>query len=290
MYRLQSAEVDIRLTDAQNCLRRQVESVINPVVAHIIEKQVKLSNVSAVRSTAASSLIGVIITWRARVMRLTVVTARGEIRVLTPADELFTAMLGAGSALAVVVDVTFELAGENVVRGAEQRVISFETRDQAVAFAREALRIQRDHVLPDDSLSMELVVTGTKALVATVVFYDTFQGRMADFVAPLETLAARLGLRVVAASHFGSWFETAAALWPVIDGMKGNPLAMLQHCMGTEGVPSDAVLDAVCDTIIAEAPLDEAPLSIVEIRTLGGRRCRSSRSRAATAATCSSST
>lgn len=205
-----------------------------------------------------------------RVMRLTVVTARGEIRVLTPADELFTAMLGAGSALAVVVDVTFELAGENVVRGAEQRVISFETRDQAAAFAREALRIQRDHVLPDDSLSMELVVTGTKALVATVVFYDTFQGRMADFVAPLETLAARLGLRVVAASHFGSWFETAAALWPVIDGMKGNPLAMLQHCMGTEGVPSDAVLDAVCDTVIAQAPLDEAPLSIVEIRTLGG--------------------
>lgn len=205
-----------------------------------------------------------------RVTRLTVVTAAGEVRVLTPDDELFTAMLGAGSGLAIVVDATFEMARESVVRGAEQRVISFETRDQAVSFTREAIRIQRDHVLPDDSVSMELVVTGTKALVATVVFYDSFGGSMADFVAPLEKLAARLRLPVVASSHFGSWFETAAALWPVIDGMKGSPLAMLQHCMGTEGPPADAILDAVCDTVVAHAPLDEAPLSIVEIRTLGG--------------------
>ncbi len=205
-----------------------------------------------------------------RVTRLTVVTAAGEIRVLTPDDELFTAMLGAGSALAIVVDVTFEMAQEEVVRGAEQRVISFETRHQAVAFAREAVRIQRDRVLPEESVSMEVVITGTKALVTTVVFYDSFQGHVADLVAPLEKLAARLGLRVVASTHFDSWFETAAALWPVIDGMKGSPLAMLQHCMGTAGAPADAVLDAVCDTVVAHAPLDEAPLSIVEIRTLGG--------------------
>ena len=205
-----------------------------------------------------------------RAARLTAVTAAGEIRVLAPDDELFTAMLGAGSALAIVVDVTFEMAPQDVVKGAEQRVISFETRDQAVAFAREAVRIQRDRVLPDDSASMELVVTGTKALVATVVFYDSFQGSMADFVAPLEKLAARLKLPVVASSHFGSWFETAAALWPVIDGMQGSPLAMLQHCMGAEEAPADAILDAVCDTVVAQAPLDEAPLSIVEIRTLGG--------------------
>jgi len=205
-----------------------------------------------------------------RVTSMTVVTAAGETRVLTPEDELFTAMLGAGSGLAIVADITFELAAEEVVRGAEQRVIAFETRDQATAFAREAVRFQRDHVLPDDSVAMELVVTGTKALVATVVFYDSFAGRIADFVAPLERLAARLGLRVVASSSFGSWFETATALWPVIDGMKGSPLAMLQHCLGTEGVPADAILDAVCDTVVAQAPLDEAPLSIVEIRTLGG--------------------
>lgn len=45
---------------------------------------------------------------------------------------------------------------------------------------------------------------------------------------------------------------------------------MLQHCMGTEGPPADAILDAICDTVVAGAPLDEATFSIVEVRTLGG--------------------
>ena len=205
-----------------------------------------------------------------RVVKLTMVTAAGEIRVLAPGDELFTAMLGAGAALGVVVDLTLALADESVVRGGEQRVIGFETRDQAVAFAREALRIQRDRVLPDESVSMELVVTGTKVLVATYVFYDGFEGSTAAFVEPLETLAARESLPVVAAAHWDSWYETAAALWPVIEGMKGTPLAMLQHCVGTVEAPGDAILDFLCDTVIAEAPLDEATMSIVEIRTLGG--------------------
>jgi FAD/FMN-containing dehydrogenase len=204
-----------------------------------------------------------------RVTRLTMVTAAGEIRVLTPDDELFTAMLGAGSALGIVCDLTLDMESDSVVRGAEQRVVAFETRAQAVAFAREALRFQRDQVLPDEGMSMELVVAGTKTLVVTIVFYDSFRGSMAEFVAPLEALAARLELPIVASSHFGSWYETAAALWPVINAMKGNPLAMLQHCLGSEGAPTDAILDWVCDTVVAEAPLDEAPLSIVEIRTLG---------------------
>ena len=205
-----------------------------------------------------------------RVTKLTVVTAAGEIRVLTPDDELFTAMLGAGSALGIVVDLTLDMEDESVVRGAEQRVVAFESRDQAVAFAREALRFQAERVLPNEGVAMEWVVTGTKALVATLVFYDTFRGSMAEFVAPLEALAARLKLPVVASSHLSSWYETAAALWPVINAMKGSPLAMLQHCMGTEGPPTDAILRFVCDTVVAGAPLDEAPFSIVEIRTLGG--------------------
>ncbi|MFM2096556.1 MAG: hypothetical protein RIS70_3680, partial [Planctomycetota bacterium] len=48
------------------------------------------------------------------------------------------------------------------------------------------------------------------------------------------------------------------------------PLATLQHCVGTKGVPADKILDFVSDTIVAQAPLDEAHLSIVEIRSLGG--------------------
>ena len=205
-----------------------------------------------------------------RVVRLTMVTAAGELRVLTPTDELFTAMLGAGSALGIVVDVTILMAPQSILQSAEQRVVSFQTRQQAVAFARGALHIQRESVLPSDSVSMELVVTGGKALVVTIVFFDTFQGSTAEFVKPLEDLAARLKLSIALQSHWTTWYEAATALWPVIAEMKGNPLAMLQHCMGTKGLPSDAVLDFICDTVVAEAPLDEAEFSIVEIRTLGG--------------------
>jgi hypothetical protein len=205
-----------------------------------------------------------------RVVKLTMVSAMGEVRVLTPEEELFTAMLGAGSALGIVVDITIRMDAETILQSAEQRVISFETREQAVQFSRSALRLQRDKVLPNESVSMELVVSGTKALVVTLVFYDSFKGKTADFVQPLEDLAAELKLPIVMQSHWTSWYEAAAALWPVIAQMKGSPLAMLQHCVGTKDIPDNAILDFVCDTIIAQAPLDEAKFSIVEIRTLGG--------------------
>jgi len=205
-----------------------------------------------------------------RVERLTLVTAAGDVRVLGPGDELFTALLGAGSALGIVCDVTIRVAAGSIIASAEQRVVAFQTRSEAVAFSREALRILRDRVLPDDSVSMELVVAGSKVLVATVVFYDTFRGDPAELVKPLEEIAARLKLPVVARATWTTWYEAAAALWPVLAEIKGSPLGMLQHCMGTVGPPDDTILDFVAGTVVAEAPLDEAPFSIVEIRTLGG--------------------
>ena len=93
---------------------------------------------------------------------MTVVMVTGEIRVLTPSDPLFTAMLGAGSALAVVVDVTLRVAPQSVVRGGEQRVMAFETRAQAVAYSHRALRLMKERILPDETVSLELVVAGTK--------------------------------------------------------------------------------------------------------------------------------
>ena len=205
-----------------------------------------------------------------RVVQLTMVTAAGEIRVLTPEDALFFAMLGAGSALGVVVDVTIRVESESAIQSAEQRGFSFATREQAVAFARGALRMLRDDVLENDSVSMELVVTGTNALIATVIFYDSFNGSAAEFVQPLEDLAASLNLPVIIESRLGSWYEVAAALWPVIEGITGEPLAMLNHWVGTYGMPDDEILDFVSDTLIAQAPLDQANFSLVEIRTLGG--------------------
>lgn len=205
-----------------------------------------------------------------RAARMTVVTADGEIRVLTPKDELFTAMLGAGSALAIVVDITFRMADAGAIQGAEQLVFGFETRTQAVEFSRKAMQFMKDRVMPDDSVSLEIVVTGTKAIVATTVFYDTFKGRAAEFVKPLEDLASSMNLPSLARAHWGSWYEAAAALWPVIAEQKGHPLATSQHCVGTTGVPENAVLDFVGDVVVGEAALDVAEMSIIEIRTLGG--------------------
>lgn len=205
-----------------------------------------------------------------RVVGLTMVTAAGDIRVLTEKDELLTAMMGAGSALGIVVDVTIRVAPESVVQSAEQRVAVFDTRQQAVEFSRGALRFMRDKVLPNESVSMELVVTGSKALVSTFTFFDSFKGNAAEFVKPIEELAASQKLPVVASAHWGSWYEAASALWPIIAEQKGDPLATMYHCVGTEGRPDDRVLDFASDTIVGEAPLDEANMSLVELRTLGG--------------------
>ena len=205
-----------------------------------------------------------------RAERMTVVTADGGIRVLTPKDDLFTAMLGAGSALAIVVDITFRMADASAIQGAEQLVFGFQTRAEAVEFSRKAMQFMKDRVMPNDSVSLEIVVTGTKAIVATTVFYDTFTGSAAEFVKPLEDIASSLQLPTLARAHWGSWYEAAAALWPVIAEQKGHPLATSYHCVGTTGVPEDAVLEFVGDVVVGEAPLDEAEMSIVEIRTLGG--------------------
>lgn len=205
-----------------------------------------------------------------RAVRMTVVTANGETRVLTPKDELFTAMLGAGSALAIVVDITFRMANASVVKGAEQLVFGFEKRAQAVEFSRKSMQFMKDRVMPNDSVSLEIVVTGTKALVATTVFYDTFTGSTAEFVKPLVELAASMKLPTLARAEWTSWYQAAAALWPVIAEQKGQPLATSYHCAGTTATPTDAVLDFVGDVVVGEAPLDEAEMSIVEIRTLGG--------------------
>ena len=205
-----------------------------------------------------------------RAVRMTVVTADGNIRELTPKDKLFTAMLGAGSALAIVVNMTFVVAAADSIKHAEQFVFGFEKRHQAVDFSRNAMQFMREKVLPNESVSLEVVVTGTRALVATIVFYDTFTGSTADFVRPLQDLAAGHELPSLATAKWNSWYEAAAALWPVIAEQKGSPLTTSYHCVGTVGIPEEDTLDFVAEVVVGEAPLNEAELSIVEIRTLGG--------------------
>lgn len=205
-----------------------------------------------------------------RVVEMTIVTADGDIRTLTPEDTLFTAMLGAGSALAIVVDMTIRVAAADAIKHAEQLVFGFENRAQAIEFSRTVMQFMKEKVIPNESVSLELVVTGTKALVATIVFYDTFTGSTADFIRPLQDAAAGQDLPSLATAEWNSWYEAAAALWPVIAEQKGSPLATSYHCVGTTGIPEAKVLDFVADVVVGEAPLNEAGMSIVEIRTLGG--------------------
>lgn len=205
-----------------------------------------------------------------RAVRMTVVMADGTLRTLTPKDELFTLMLGAGSALAIVVDITFRLADARAIQGAEQLVLGFEGRGQAIAFSRAAMQFMKEAVIPNESVSVEVVVTGTNALVVTTVFYDSFTGNADGFTEPLRALAVSRQLPTLADSRWTSWYEAAAALWPVIAEQKGSPLATSCHCAGTPTSPADEVLDFVADVLVGEAPLDEAEMSIIEIRTLGG--------------------
>ena len=139
------------------------------------------------------------------------------------------------------------------------------------------MQFMKERVMPNESVSLEIVVTGTKAIVATTVFYDTFEGDTAEFVEPLEAIASGMELPTYAQAQWGSWYEAAAALWPVIAEQQGSPLATSYHCAGTTGIPEDAVLDFVGDVLVGEAPLDEAEMSIVEIRTLGGEAQRGRR-------------
>ena len=212
-----------------------------------------------------------------RAVKMTVVMADGTLRTLTPEDELFNHMLGAGSALAIVVDMTFRLADARTVKGAEQLVLGFEDRGQAVTFSREAMQFMKETVMPNESVSLELVVTGTNALVVTTVFYDSFTGDVGGFVDPLRALAVSGQLPTLAEAHWSSWYEAAAALWPVIAEQKGSPLATSYHCAGTPESPADEVLDFIANVMVGEAPLDEAEMSIIEIRTLGGAAQRGSR-------------
>lgn len=99
---------------------------------------------------------------------------------------------------------------------------------------------------------------------------SSFTGNADGFTEPLRALAVSRQLPTLVDSRWTSWYEAAAALWPVIAEQKGSPLATSCHCAGTPTSPADEVLDFVADVLVREAPLDEAEMSIIEIRTLGG--------------------
>ena len=209
-----------------------------------------------------------------RVVRLEIVTANGEIHQISPEQsELFTCLLGAGSALAVVTSITFQMEEDaRVIQGGGQMVVPCGEMTRTKAFCKDTLVFMRDVVMNDESVAMELVVTSDLTCIATFIFYDSFSGDKESFVAPVREFAARsdLDIAVDNVTQWTSWMEAASCLWPVISEMKGDMLVTLQHCCGTKSLPSDKVLDFIVEKWLGESALQLAPMSIIEARTLGG--------------------
>ena len=194
----------------------------------------------------------------------------GELSSKEEDQELFRAMLGAGSALGVVTSLTLQMETDSIFQTGGNLVVACETLESAQTYARKALAFLRDAVLPNPSISMELVVTADYTCIVTLVFYDTFEGNPVDFAKDLREAG---GEAVVVDDVIGwtTWFEASSSLWPVIAEMKGEPLIRIDHCMGTREACSDNdVLEFVVNDWIGLMPFALANQSIVEIRTLGG--------------------
>jgi FAD binding domain len=211
-----------------------------------------------------------------RVVRLEIVTANGDIHQISPEQsQLFTCLLGAGSALAVVTSITFQMEDASIFQGGGQMVVvpcGGEMMTPTKTFCKDTLVFMRDVVMNDDSVAMELVVTSDLTCIATFIFYDSFSGDKESFVAPVREFAACSGLDIAVdnVTQWTHWMEAASCLWPILSEIKGDLLVTLQHCCGTKGLPSDKVLDFIVDKWLGESALQLAPMSIIEARTLGG--------------------
>lgn len=220
------------------------------------------------------------------VTKLEIVLADGTVKALVPRqstsrgdggetedDDLFRACLGAGSAMGVVTSLTLKMEEESIFRTGGSIVFSCPSKSLAKSFLRKALLFMKESVLlsSPSSTSMEIVTTSDFTVICTMMFYDSFDGDPEAFITPLRDAATECDIPIVAdgvTSH-QKWFDAASSLWGVIDGMKGSPLVRMDHCLGTEHIPSDETLDFLLDKWFGSF-LEKAPLTIIEIRTLGG--------------------
>jgi hypothetical protein len=210
-----------------------------------------------------------------RVVRLECVTANGDILQISPESDLFTCFLGAGSALAVVTSITFQMEQESIFQGGGQMVVPCGEMARTQTFVKEALLFLRDVVMSNESVAMQLVVTSDLTCIVTFIFYDSFQGDMESFFVPMREFAKRSDLDIVVdnVTQWTSWMDAASSLWPIISEIKGDLLVGLQHCCGTKGLPSDDVVDFLVHKWLGESALQSAPMSLIEARTLGGAIC-----------------
>lgn len=211
-----------------------------------------------------------------RVVKMQIVLADGTVKNLTSNSsgedgDLFRACLGAGSAMGVVTSMTFKMAVESSFRTGGSIVVACANKESAKYFVRKAVQYMKESVLSTQSCSMEIVITSDYTVICNFMFYDTFDGDESTFVQQVRDDAQASNVTIVndnVTSHT-TWFAAASSLFGVIEGMKGDPLVREDHCIGTNSLPSDKVMDFVVDEWVGDF-LEKAPLSIVEIRSLGG--------------------
>lgn len=205
-----------------------------------------------------------------------IVLTNGEVKTISSTSneqdkDLFRACLGVGAALGVVTSLTLQMEDESSFKTGGSLVFACTNEVTAKPFLEKALLFLIIMVLPLPSVSMEIVITSDYTVICTFMFYDTFDGDPEEFVQQLRDDAKDCNVQCVADSvtSHGSYFAAASSLWGVIAAMKGEPLVRLDHCIGTTEAPSADVLDFVIEKWVGEF-LTMAPLSLVEIRTLGG--------------------
>jgi hypothetical protein len=211
-----------------------------------------------------------------RVVHMEIVIADGTVKNLTPESSgedgnLFHACLGAGSAMGVVTSLTFKMEAAASFSTGGSIVVACGNKTSAEPFLKRALQFMKGSVLPTSSCSMEIVIVTDFTVIINFMFYDTFTGNTSSFVQQVRDDAKACNVPIVAddMSSYKAWFEAASSLWDVIAGLKGDPLVRVDHCIGTRSLPSDEVLDFVIDTWVGDY-IQKAPLSLVEIRSLGG--------------------
>ena len=211
-----------------------------------------------------------------RVVSMEIVLADGCVKNLSPTSSgedgnLFHASLGAGSAMGVVTSLTFKMESESSFSTGGSIVVACGNKTNAEPFLKRALQFMKGSVLSTTSCSMEIVIVTDFTVIINFMFYDTFTGDARNFVQQVRDDAKACNVPILAddVNSFKTWFEAASSLWGVIAGLKGDPLVRVDHCIGTRSLPSDEALDFVIDTWVGKY-LEEAPLSLVEIRSLGG--------------------
>jgi len=208
---------------------------------------------------------------------LEIVLSNGEIKTISSSStneqdkDLFRACLGMGAALGIVTSLTLQMEDDSSFKTGGSLVFACVNKVTAKPFLKSALQFLTDEVLPLPSVSMEIVITSDYTVICTFMFYDTFIGDPEEFVQQLRDDAKSCNVQCVAdgCNSYSTWFDSASSLWTVIGGMKGDPLVRLDHCIGTSESPRVEVLDFVIEKWVGEF-LTMAPLSLVEIRTLGG--------------------